>query len=523
MRTDLRGRRAVIYSRVSSDEQARHGYSLGAQDEALRAFCAHAGIVVVGSYRDEGHSGKSFARPAYQQLVGEVRAGQTDYLLVTKWSRFARNVDDARTEIRRWGERGAEVQAVEQWINYADPNHLYQLLINLVEPDVANRWLSINVRQGMRRAMLEGRWVSAPPVGYVRVRDGSDRATLALCPVQAPLVAAAFVLASDAALPVDEVYRRAKANGLRVGRSRFFDMLRQPAYVGRITVAATETDPAQSVPAQHEAIVDPQTWGRVQARLDNPRRRGERGPDDRYPLRGVLLCPTCRLPQSVTHNTGRSLVYAYYTCHRCGRSEAKGGRGEAHRVRVEAAHAAAGKTFGALSLPAGVAAVWREIVREQAADTAVASRRRAVDVRRRIAEEDERRARAEDLYIDGRLSPDALARATVRADERLVALRGDLAAAEAEADTEGSAALAFALTLASDFGGLWARGDAEARRVLAGSVWPSGATFDQEGVAFRGDSPLIDLFDVLRAENDGRPPRDGDGRPVRYAREDSNL
>ena len=235
----------------------------------------------------------------------------------------------------------------------------------------------------------------------------------------------------------------------------------------------------------------------------------------------MLLCPTCRLPQSVTHNTGRSRVYAYYTCHRCGLSEAKGGRGEAHRVRVETAHAAAARTFGAISLPAGIAAVWREVIREQAADTAVASRRLATDVRRRIAEEDERHARAEELYIDGRLSPDALARATARADERLVALRAQLAAAEA--DTEGSEALAFALTLASDFGGLWERGDAEARRVLAGSVWPSGATLDEEGVAFRGASPLIDLFDVLRAENDGRPPRNGSGRPVRYAREDSNL
>ena len=70
---------------------------------------------------------------------------------------------------------------------------------------------------------------------------------------------------------------------------------------------------------------------------------------------------------------------------------------------------------------------------------------------------------------------------------------------------------------------LWGRSDAERQRVLAGSLWPDGVVFDGSGFAFERPSPVIALFETLRWETDGRRPRCGDRRPVRYTREDSNL
>ena len=517
MRVDLTGRRVYLYRRVSSDEQARHGHSLGAQDDAQRAFVAHNRLTIVGAYSDEGFSGRSFDRPDYKRMQAEHTTGQADFLLVTKWSRFARNHTDAVAEIERWRRRGVEVQAIEQWINYADPNHLYQLVFNLVEPDVANRWLSINVRQGMRAALKAGRWVSAPPVGYVRVRDADDRPALAPDPIQAPLIAGAFALAADGALPLDEVYRRAKAQGLRVARSRFFVLLRQPAYVGRIVVPAVEGEPEVEVLARHEPIVDEATWARVQLRFAKPRTSGERKPNERFPLRGLLLCPTCALPQTSSVCGGREGKYGYYWCHRCEKA-----RRPAHRHRDAAVHDAFAAHLASVAVPPSVAAVWRELVRETAKEGAAEGKRRAAEVRRQIAEEETRRARAEDLFIDGRLDRTALDRATARVDERLRALAAQLREAEASADVESAAHVQFALGVLTDLPALWARGDAEARRVLASTIWPAGVVFDGAGFGTSPASPVIALFDSVRAENDGRRPRGGSRRPVRYARVDSN-
>jgi len=65
-------KRAILYARVSTDEQARSGYSLAQQLEALRAYAAREGYEVLGEVQDAGQSGASLERPGMDR--GELRA-----------------------------------------------------------------------------------------------------------------------------------------------------------------------------------------------------------------------------------------------------------------------------------------------------------------------------------------------------------------------------------------------------------------------------------------------------------------
>jgi site-specific DNA recombinase len=55
--------RAILYARVSTDEQARSGYSLAQQIEALQAYAAREGYEVIEEVQDSGQSGASLERP----------------------------------------------------------------------------------------------------------------------------------------------------------------------------------------------------------------------------------------------------------------------------------------------------------------------------------------------------------------------------------------------------------------------------------------------------------------------------
>lgn len=55
--------KAILYARVSTDEQARSGYSIADQEEALRSWCASESYEVLEVVRDEGHSGAYLERP----------------------------------------------------------------------------------------------------------------------------------------------------------------------------------------------------------------------------------------------------------------------------------------------------------------------------------------------------------------------------------------------------------------------------------------------------------------------------
>ena len=61
-------KRAILYARVSTDEQARSGYSLAQQLEALRAYCEREGYKVLEEVQDPGQSGASLERPGMDRI-----------------------------------------------------------------------------------------------------------------------------------------------------------------------------------------------------------------------------------------------------------------------------------------------------------------------------------------------------------------------------------------------------------------------------------------------------------------------
>jgi DNA invertase Pin-like site-specific DNA recombinase len=68
-------KRAILYTRVSTDEQARSGFSLAQQLEALRAYAAHEGYEVLEEIEDPGQSRASLERPGMDRARDLVAAG----------------------------------------------------------------------------------------------------------------------------------------------------------------------------------------------------------------------------------------------------------------------------------------------------------------------------------------------------------------------------------------------------------------------------------------------------------------
>jgi DNA invertase Pin-like site-specific DNA recombinase len=98
--------RAAIYTRVSTEDQAKEGFSLDAQIEKLRAYCVARGWTVAGEYVDEGYSGRKTRRPAYMQMMEERQ--KWDTLLVIKMDRIHRNSKNFMSMMEELGKEGKE-------------------------------------------------------------------------------------------------------------------------------------------------------------------------------------------------------------------------------------------------------------------------------------------------------------------------------------------------------------------------------------------------------------------------------
>ena len=86
---------AGIYIRVSTENQAREGFSLGEQKEKLEALCKYKGYEIYKVYKDAGISAKDMThRPQFQQMIEDMKSGKINYIVAYKLDRVTRSVRD---------------------------------------------------------------------------------------------------------------------------------------------------------------------------------------------------------------------------------------------------------------------------------------------------------------------------------------------------------------------------------------------------------------------------------------------
>ena len=169
-------KKAIIYIRVSTDEQADKGYSLRHQEEFLKKYCEFNHIEALEVVKED-FSAKTFNRPAFTQLLNKLKSRKlrADFLVFTKWDRFSRNAPDAYAMISTLNKIGIEPQAIEQPLDLCIPENKIMLAFYLSAPEVENDRRALNTLVGMRRARKEGRWISSAPKGYDNKMDDNGK------------------------------------------------------------------------------------------------------------------------------------------------------------------------------------------------------------------------------------------------------------------------------------------------------------------------------------------------------------
>jgi site-specific DNA recombinase len=160
-------RRAILYSRVSTDEQARSGYSLAQQIEVLRQYAAREGYEVVEEIEDAGWSGASLERPGMDRMRDLVATGGISVVLAQDRDRLAREpayhyllrkeFEEYGTKIRALNDRGDDSPEGELTDGILDQLARYE------RAKVAER-----TRRGKLRKAKEGRVirVGKAPFGF---------------------------------------------------------------------------------------------------------------------------------------------------------------------------------------------------------------------------------------------------------------------------------------------------------------------------------------------------------------------
>src|SRR5215210_5845314 len=108
-------RQVILYARVSSDEQARHGYSLDQQIGALREWAAREGYEVLEEVRDEGWSGAYLERPGLDRVRDLVEAGGVGMVVAQDADRITREPMHRAFLDDEFERRRTRLVALDDW------------------------------------------------------------------------------------------------------------------------------------------------------------------------------------------------------------------------------------------------------------------------------------------------------------------------------------------------------------------------------------------------------------------------
>src|SRR5215218_4680550 len=158
-------KRAILYARVSTDEQARSGYSLAQQIEALRDYAAREGYEVLEEVTDPGQSGASLERPGMDQVRDLVAGGRVSVVLAQDRDRFAREPAYHYLLRREFEEHGCKMRALNDSGDDSPEGELTDgILDQLAKFERAKT--AERTRRGKLKKAREGKIIAGTSVNY---------------------------------------------------------------------------------------------------------------------------------------------------------------------------------------------------------------------------------------------------------------------------------------------------------------------------------------------------------------------
>ncbi len=308
----------ILYTRVSTDEQADKGFSLRHQIDVLLKYAALKGYTVVKHFQED-YSAKTFDRPEWRKLAAFCRSNKknVDAILFTKWDRFSRNIEASYKTIREFRNMGIEVNSIEQPLDMSTPDSKVILSIYLSIPEVENDKISQRTREGTRRALKDGCYVHKAPFGYVNGKI-NGRSSLIPDPKYSEIVKYIFKEFSQSKIGIEDLRRKVNEQfKVKIKRSTFHDLLKKKVYTGWVFVPAYQKEDAYWTKGVHEPLIEIWVFNKVQEILTGKKSRPPvyNTTNKEFILRGVLHCSGCGKKLTASRSKGRSGYYSYYHCH----------------------------------------------------------------------------------------------------------------------------------------------------------------------------------------------------------------
>ncbi len=475
---------AVIYTRVSSKEQAENNMSLDTQLTACIKYADRDDLIIKQTFGGTHESAKTDDRPQFKELLEYVNNPKNgiSYLLVYSFDRFSRSGISGANIIARLIEVGVEVISVTQPIDSSNPAGRLQQNILMMFNEFDNQLRRQKTIEGMKAALERGDWITLLTVGYSKDKNTGK----VYINEKGHLIKEGFELFVQG-FKISQLVTTIASKGLLLTKQRWSNILQNPFYCGYISHKLLE---GKIVIGNHPPLVPQELFQRVhEIRKSGNRLNAIKTVNTKHPLKGFVKCQRCGTSMTGYEQKGNT----YYKCNK---------KGCCHNASGKQMISSFKKYLKKFELNSRYTEVITSFLQTEfnVRNETLAQKKKSVDERVRNLITKKKQLETKFLYSDS-------------VSENLYNSENERLANELNDSTSYSEKLNFELSnskefidygvsVSSELNKIWSNGDYETKVKLQNLVFPDGISFEKETDTYRTTrtNPIFGVILSLSAE-----------------------
>lgn len=313
MNIDEKIKSAGIYIRVSTFDQAREGFSLREQEERLKEFCKFKRYNIYKVYQDAGISAKNDKRPAYQEMIEDVKKGNINVIVALKLDRLTRSVYDIEKLMKFVNDYECDVDCMADESNTTTSNGrmVMRIMTSVSQNEIEK--CSERTKFGMAGVIKNGHIPNRTGLGFKRKNK-----KLVPDPLTKDIIVRIFdlYLEGKSHQAIANIYNKEKV----LGKTNWYDSTIQKILSNELYKGDYVNGKRTKHPTYYENVIEPivskEKWKSCQYQKLRNARHYERTAT--YLFTNKLKCSKCGNflgGHATTKTNGKK--YYYYKCNTC--------------------------------------------------------------------------------------------------------------------------------------------------------------------------------------------------------------
>ena len=309
---------AGIYIRVSTEDQAREGFSLGEQEEKLGDLCRYKEYEIYKVYCDAGISAKDMEhRPKFQEMIKDMREGRINYIVAYKLDRVTRSVRDLEELITQLEKYNTYLVCDRDDVNTSTANGRFFVRMLTVLSQLEIEIVSERTKFGLNGAIKSGHLPGVLALGFKK--DGNKKTIID--PATAPIVKRVFdlYLQGKTFLQIANIFKKENILNKNWKDYHIERIINNRLYMGDYEQYKRIQKKNNLEPVIYMNVVEPivprYIWEECQAQKIINQRTYTR--DRVYTFFQKLKCPKCGKIMKCKGSGGKKKNYYYYNCETC--------------------------------------------------------------------------------------------------------------------------------------------------------------------------------------------------------------